>query len=374
MGINDKYIIPPLNSEFEFSLLGRGKAYGESIVLHLGNNEWGIIDNCINQKTKESLALEYLYQLKVPFDNVQFIVCTHWHQDHTTNITSLFEKCPNAKFYVSAALNCRDFETLLCIKGNIKSFFNPTRQFLKLMEYARDTKRKVIRVNQDKTLFSNFIGGQNLKVFALSPTEETIHHFEKTTKKMMENIFGLESIVRKPEPNLQSVVCYIKIGDFSILLGGDLENDNKEGLGWQGVLESVELNANTKKSIIFKIPHHGSENAYDEKIWKQMVMFKKAHVVTTPLVRGKNTLLPNSEMIQNICHFSKNFYLTSNPYSIKPSKHSRDVQKYIRRCGLNISKVAQEFGQVRFRKDFSKENTRLRIEKFGEGCKINCPS
>jgi len=364
---------PPLSSEFEFSLLGRGKAYGESIVLHLGDNKWGIIDNCINHKSKESLALEYLQKLKIPFDNVQFIVCTHWHQDHITNITSLFQKCPKAIFYLSSALNCENFKALICFQGKINSHFNATSQFVKLIKYAIESGRKVIRVNQDQILFSNNISGCNLKIVALSPTEETKRHFEKTTKKMMENISGIESSVCKPEPNLQSIVCYIKIGDFSVLLGGDLENDNKEGLGWQGVLESIELSANTQKVNIFKVPHHGSENAYDEQIWKKIVAFKKAHLVTTPLKNG-NALLPNTEMIQNICNFSKNFYLTSNPYSIKSGKHNRKVQKFIKKSGLNIKKISQELGQVRFRKDFSKENTRLRIEKFGEARKINCLS
>ena len=101
---------PPAVSELEISILGGGKSYGESLVLHLGNNEWGIIDNCNNQKTKKALALEYLDKLNVPYKSVVFIICTHWHQDHITRITSLYEKCHNAEFYISDALNCKEFE------------------------------------------------------------------------------------------------------------------------------------------------------------------------------------------------------------------------------------------------------------------------
>ncbi len=372
MGIDKKYKTAPLPEEFEFSLLGSGKAYGECIVLHLGNNKWGIIDNCVNQVTRKPLSTQYLKEINVPLENVQFILCTHWHQDHITNIVSVFEQCKNADFYISSALNCSEFINLLHFKNNIISVFNPAREFIKLTKLVKETGRKLKRVNQDQCIFYETVLGKDMSVYALSPTDETKKHFEESTRKLLENIQSDTSdIISKPEPNLQSVVSCINIGNtMSILLGADLENSNQKGLGWNGVLES-KIIKRFGRSMIFKVPHHGSENGYNEDIWEQLVFSVDSTLVTTPIIKGDKTLLPSIPMIQTICKFSENFLITSNPYVIKKGKGKWKNQKIIDDLGLQISKIAYEYGHIRIRKKIT-DNSTLTVEKFGAALTINC--
>ena len=48
----------PKEEEIEVSIIGPG--YGECILLHVGHNDWVVVDSCINPKTKKPAALEYL--------------------------------------------------------------------------------------------------------------------------------------------------------------------------------------------------------------------------------------------------------------------------------------------------------------------------
>ncbi len=44
----------------EITLIGTGGGYGESIVVHVGNNEWIVVDSCQDPFTKDSLPLLFL--------------------------------------------------------------------------------------------------------------------------------------------------------------------------------------------------------------------------------------------------------------------------------------------------------------------------
>lgn len=52
------YGAPPAHDELEVSVFGPG--YGEAIVIHLGENEWILIDSCIEPESKEPAAIHYL--------------------------------------------------------------------------------------------------------------------------------------------------------------------------------------------------------------------------------------------------------------------------------------------------------------------------
>lgn len=361
---------PPSVAELEISVLGGGKSYGESLVIHLGNNQWGIIDNCNNQQTKKSLALEYLDKINVSLKNVEYIICTHWHQDHSTSIANLFEKCTKAEFYISAALNCKEFEHYICLKSNIKSNFNAAKEFKKLIEYANTSNRKLTRVTQDQLLYKNTIANQNVELFALSPNEETKQYFEKSLGLLLKNPTDLSTVATKPAPNLQSIVSYLKIGQFTFLFGADLEIVKDDALGWNGVLKSKAL-VQSNKSIYFKIPHHGSENGYDKTIWRELINQNETILTTTPIITGK-TMLPNTTMIKTLCDFSNNFYLTSNPAKIKAAKHSHKIQKFIDSQRIKITKIPFEFGQVRYRLDLTDTEKNPSVELFGASLKVDC--
>lgn len=88
----------------EFTAFGPG--YGECLLVHLGDNEWMIVDSCV--EADRVPVLEYLGAMNVEAaEAVKLVVATHWHDDHVRGISRVLAACPSARFACSAAL-CRD--------------------------------------------------------------------------------------------------------------------------------------------------------------------------------------------------------------------------------------------------------------------------
>jgi len=184
------------------------------------------------------------------------------------------------------------------------------------------------------------------------------------------NPVDLSTVATKPEPNLQSIVVLLSAGQHSFLLGADMEVVEDDNLGWNGVIKSKAL-IGSKKSIYFKIPHHGSENGYNEDIWKKLVLEEEAILTTSSIITGK-IVLPTSPMIKTVCDFSNNFYITSNPKETKKAKHQGRIQKFIDSQGIKITKIPFEFGQIRYRLDIKDSSAKPTTELFGAGIKVDC--
>ena len=103
---------PPRCDELEISLFGPG--IGECLVIHVGDNQWIIVDSCIDSSTKEPAPLGYLKQLGInPFDNVKLFIITHWHSDHIRGASEIAKKCAGATICFSEALLQEEFLTLV---------------------------------------------------------------------------------------------------------------------------------------------------------------------------------------------------------------------------------------------------------------------
>ncbi|MDE2822319.1 MAG: MBL fold metallo-hydrolase, partial [Chloroflexota bacterium] len=98
---------PPSPDEVEVTLLGPG--YGESVLVHIGQGRWIVVDSCIGP-AREPQALDYLRSIGVePAAAVTLIVATHWHDDHIRGMAKLVEACPDALFSCAAALRRDEF-------------------------------------------------------------------------------------------------------------------------------------------------------------------------------------------------------------------------------------------------------------------------
>lgn len=103
MQLSNENLTAPANDEFELVILGPG--IGESIVAHLGNDEWIIIDSCVFPGHDEPAPLLYLRQIGVDASQaVKRVLATHWHDDHIKGIGAVFRECQSAKFAMSGAL------------------------------------------------------------------------------------------------------------------------------------------------------------------------------------------------------------------------------------------------------------------------------
>ena len=88
-------------------------------------------------------------------------------------------------------------------------------------------------------------------------------------------------------PNRIAVVLLIKVDEAVVLLGSDLE-----GRGWLEILAARER-PNCKASI-FKIPHHGSQNAHEDRMWSEM-LDSEPIAALTPWRKGGRVLPTEGE-------------------------------------------------------------------------------
>src|ERR1700761_5384349 len=133
---------PPNSDEFEISVIGPGR--GECIVLHLGNNNWCVVDSCIGPSRTESAAVEYLSQFgEEALLGVRLLLATHWHDDHIRGIASALRRFPNAQFSCSTALEKQQFVTLVQLQSKAlqgESGVDEFAEIYKTLLERRDSK------------------------------------------------------------------------------------------------------------------------------------------------------------------------------------------------------------------------------------------
>src|SRR5262245_57744135 len=163
---------PPDPSDIEISIFGPG--FGESILVHVGDSRWIVVDSCIDRQAKKPASLVYFEEIGCnPEKCVDRIVATHWHDDHIAGIDSVLQRFPNAQFWVSDALQSIEFLKLIDPEF--------TRHDLKFTRGANTIARVVERIGRDfrwavaaTRIFQGTVTGAKVpvEVWALSPS----HH------------------------------------------------------------------------------------------------------------------------------------------------------------------------------------------------------
>src|SRR5229473_2853383 len=99
---------PPETDEIEVTVIGPG--FGESILIHVGMQEWFIVDSCLDSTSGRPAALPYLEGMNVdPARHVKGILATHWHDDHIGGMSQLLSACGEAQFTCAPALTKKEF-------------------------------------------------------------------------------------------------------------------------------------------------------------------------------------------------------------------------------------------------------------------------
>ena len=339
----------PLASELEVSLFG-GQKQGESIVVHLGDDNWMIVDSFRGIKSKTPIALDYLNSIGVAYDKVKVIVLTHYHRDHSKGIVDIASACSNAEVWIPSVFDGASFLVLMKKLVRIKNTkFNPLLDLNELFKKDDSGEIELKRCKQDLVLYKSAVGENVVEVIGLSPNDKTIKLFEQDVKKVIEEGNEISELVDTKDPNNQSIVLLLKTRGFNVLLTGDLEDDT-EDIGLQSILKSKLLGK--EKSAVFKVPHHGSENGYNKKVWDHFIKEDESILILTPIKTG-STILPKESMIDRLRTDYKNLaFITSDPYDGKGGfKHKENTRRILRGLNLNIKKNQDYFGQIRIRKD-----------------------
>lgn len=364
---------PPEPHQVEISIFGPGK--GESIVAHLGDGDWMVVDSCLNRKTSEPAALEYLRLLNVDIANkVKMVVATHWHDDHIHGLAKVLDAAKNARFVDSAAFKRSLLSRVVEYGSQTGANASVTEEYSNIHRILRDRIQKGEKkesvgpmqaiANARLLYLSDSSRTVKAEVIALSPSNGTLNHSDAE----LENALKLFKERKRPSrqgPNQLCVVLWVKVGALQTILGADLEHVSGVTEGWNAIVRSNERPEGA--AAIFKVPHHGSKNAHSDACWKELLAGDPIAVVT-PYAPSR---LPTANDMKRLCEHTKELYLTSDYRHYKASHRDHTVEKMLRRREKKLRPLEGSMGHVRMRADARDENAKPTIELF-EGAERKC--
>jgi hypothetical protein len=329
----------PSNDEIEVSVFSLG--YGESIVIHVGQGVWLVVDSLLSNADRPA-ALEYFESIEVDYaKQVSAVLLTHWHDDHVGGAAQLVQACTNADVALSQALRKDEFRAFLR-RGDLEtagSYGSGVQELLEVLRVLREQKRtpKWSSVNR---LIKEDRGNPLYRFEALSPSDAD---FEKFLQEI--NRWSLEpGRLNSPQRNDASVAAVIEAGGELLLLGADIEKTSV-GRGWQGIVDRAW--AGRPKASFYKIAHHGSPTGEYAPVWAELLV-QDVTAALTPWSRGSK--LPSRTDVERILSVTNDAHSAARVKAKQPPKRLNSVERSIRESGIKIESQASFTGHVRFRK------------------------
>lgn len=342
------------------SLFGPG--YGESVLVHLGNNSWVIVDSCIDSIDNSSPApLAYLRHMGVDVArSVVLVIATHWHDDHVRGLGNILAACANAKFACSDALKCKDFLTLVCkcAQASTRST-SGVDEFRKVINELQRRSSTPVFAIQNRTILTGTAGVHDWSVQSLSPSDYACVLSAAEISKMIPNV-GARIRVPSLQPNHSAVVLSIAVGHYLILLGSDLEETGDARMGWSCII--ADKVRNKKQADVYKIPHHGSLTAHNQHVWSTMLHPNPVSLIT-PFVCGSN-MLPTDTDVSRICCATSEAYITASPRQRRPNRRMSAAERVINMVVRNRRQSLPPSGQIRCRMPLTTHNAQPTVELF----------
>ena len=348
----------PGKDEFELTLFGPG--YGESMVLHVGDGVWVVVDSCID-RDKAPRALSYFESIGVdPAQAVFLIVATHWHDDHIRGMGKLVETCRSAAFCCAAALCREEFLSVVDTleRRHLTVTGSGARELYQVFERLQQSRSKPTFAVANRRIFRR----DACEVWSLSPNDAIIQHFLRTIGNLVPSEGQAKIRIPDRSPNDVAVALWIEVGKIAVLLGSDLERG-----GWIEILQSAERPAG--KASALKIPHHGSKNADVPEVWER-ILDTDPYAVLTPWRRGKHDL-PSDHDVRRILSHTANAYASARRSSVaaSPVRRNNTVDRTIRESGISLRRLATSPGAVRLRRLID-ASVPWRVELFGAACHL----
>jgi beta-lactamase superfamily II metal-dependent hydrolase len=325
---------PPKYDEFEVSVFGPG--LGECILVHMGYNEWCMIDSCVARGRSLPAAVEYLNDLgQAALDGVLLVLATHWHDDHIGGIATSLRAFPNAQFACSTALGKPQFLTLVQLQRKSLQGDSGVDEFGEVIEILRERKllgvcparATTVWAVQDRRLLHRDQSGRAFPatVTALSPSDVAVQLALNKIANLVPQPNQPQSRITNRPPNEASVVLLIEVGDRRALFGADLEHSGREGEGWLAILNSSQTPRVPAK--VYKIPHHGSLNADLPEVWEKL-LDPDPIAILTPFTSGRG--LPQPRDLLRLQGRTSNLYCTAEPRAKLPKHDDKVVEKKLK--------------------------------------------
>jgi hypothetical protein len=360
---------PPSRDEIEISIFGPG--IGEAIVIHVGDNEWLIVDSCIDIISRNPIAIKYLKDLNVDISSsVKLFIITHWHDDHIRGSSTILKECEAAIFACSAAILSDEFVNF-CLSGKDALMessgldeFNDILEILSSRIEGRMESRGPQWAIADRKLLHLPKKGRyfNVEVHALSPSDAAMTLALREIGQMMPKTGVPKRRVISQTPNHASVALWVIIENLNILLGADLENHPPNNMGWKAVL--LSRNRPAGQALVIKVPHHGSSDAYNRDMWNQMVL-PDPIALLTPFASGIKPL-PSTSDINRVRRHTPRIYCTGQPSGWHPPRRDPSIERTMRETVRTRRIIHGKMGHVRVRFKAGEGLNNPNIELFGQ--------
>lgn len=309
-------------------------ATASCLVVHLGADEWMIVDSCVSPDHHVP-ALNYLDRIGVETATaVKLVVATHWHDDHVRGISQIVDRCPGAQVVWSVALQS---DELIRGVGSRRPFgrFDSVKTTSGVEEmrriFAQVGERRIVWAVEGRCRYQRG-GTSHCHIRALSPSDRVVTRAQSSIRDLL--FADPAIVVGRPDRNLTAVVLWVEVGERTMLLGADLQQSPPAHSGWSTI---VGANARPRGSAeVFKVPHHGSANGHHEPVWAEMLV-PKPEAVVCPCANG-STKLPTEDDIERLCNRSR-AHVTAQA---RPD--------LVRHNGRRRRPVIAEFGRVTLRR------------------------
>lgn len=360
---------PPGSGELEISVFGPG--FGESILIHVGNGAWIVIDSCIDPKTKRSVPLDYLDSMGVvPESAIRLVVASHWHADHVRGLHEIYSAAKSANFCCAESLARNEFLALAKLysmePGKIP--LGPEELYKCLVTVRERTARSGAQQHRwagpDRILWrtSNH-NSLKVRLITLSPSDE-MH--SRSIQMMLNYIKAAKSGVAEPSllascPNDVAVALLLEINGRQILLGSDLEQESNITVGWSAVLAGEAMK--DSKCCAFKVAHHGSISGHSKAVWDQLMEAGPLAFIT-PFRYGRHRI-PTDDDRARILALTGEAYISADPnLSNKAPKKSAKVQAIAGKTIKNRRLANGPVGHIRWRAPIDNLADRGLVELF----------
>ena len=119
------------------------------------------------------------------------------------------------------------------------------------------------------------------------------------------------------------------------------------------------------EASVYKVAHHGSENAHHQPIW-DTVLSTHPWTLITPFTRGKK-ILPSPQDIDRIASQTDKAYITATASAKKTKKRKlRDplVKRFVNKSTRYIKYIEPRCGHIMMRKPFMDSANSWNVELF----------
>jgi beta-lactamase superfamily II metal-dependent hydrolase len=267
--------------------------HGDTIILELPDNNWGLIDCFKTNAEVEPPALTFLKTRNVK--KLKFVCLTHPHYDHYHGMLDILE------YFSAAERGIECFWDFGIDKEKLKYFksrFGSEQEYRELLALYGFILKKV---TEDERIRYRILGKKTdclhigtLRIKSYAPISSDItRYFRKWGKD------------KTTDENLLSVVLVITFDDANIVLGADTKS-------WQEILKDWKKDceqAKRKHKFHFvKVSHHGSREGNDDSLWKSFaIRGKSIAVISTGCKYGS----PHKETITSIISSKAKLYSTN---------------------------------------------------------------